>query len=524
MRPNTPTRRKGTSDVWKTIRRLNESHKDFKTHTHICHEVLEVEPGVFALCNVLLKLSKVSAVQVPTAFKAKSADNYADKKTDPTSWSTSAALDHLKTHETNKVGAKSVEKEHLRGVKRVDDIFASMQQSAAGIPSSQFSMNAKDHALTAQAEFVVFGNTSVSFNTFENKYWKDMHAAQHQFGSKTGNMAPAPALLSIDQLKKYITAEYEVMNIHIKYLLALKVEQSCGNTFAQAIHDGGTLANKRKYQAFGCQFMDPNWDRNFVVALGFVSLADSTTETVANAFSTTFQERFGFDFSKIFGSSVQDRAALSVSDALGMDEKHACMMHDGDKIGKSAYGGLERTKNKVAVNPFKEGTELVRSMHNMGKYFSYSQRLNELHKLSDTMQNSENQPKLCIKMDLNTTRVASVHSLLLSEVRMMYALIAYNSVHSMKWNINWPAVLEVEAVLNVSRITTTLAQYEHLFNGAYGNLISGLTLNSYRSLALNVVDTNQMTASPHLPRIERKHEDLTETGKVIISLVLIRNK
>ena len=389
---------------------------------------------------------------------------------------------------------------------RLDEIFdfsrgaTIVQEDAAGLATNCFAMSTKDQALTAQAQFFVFGNMAVSFSTFENKYWKEMHAAQHQYGGKMGNVA----LLSIDQLKKYITAEYDIMIIHIKYLLALKVEQAFGNTFAQAIHDGGTLTNKKKYQAFGCQFMDPLWDRNFVVALGFVSLPDSSTETVANAFSKTFEERYSFNFGKVFGSAVQDRAALSVSDALGMDEKHACMMHDGDKIGKSAYGGLERTRMKVAVNPFKQGTEIVKSMHDMGKYFSYSQRLKELHKLSDTMSNCENQAKLSIQLDLNTTRVASVHSLVLSEIRMMFALIAYDAVHSMLWNIDWPAVLEFEAVLNVSRITTTLAQYEDLFNGAYGPLISGLTLNSYRSMTLNVVDVKKMTASPHLPRIERK--------------------
>ena len=544
MRSNTPTKRRGTSKVWETIRRLCEGHTNFNTHTHICHESIEVEPGVFALCNCLLKLHKVSTPQVPKAFMLKS-----DKKNDHASWSTSGAVDHLKTHEKNNVGFKSLQNEKKRDARRLDDIFdftrgaTNAQQDAAvvggvatatiaTIPTKYFTMSTKDQALTAQAEFFSFGNMAVSFATFENEYWKEMltaqftygvNVAQHQHGGhhvKTGTAA----LLSIDQLKKFITAEFDIMNIYIKYLLALKVEQSCGNTFAQAIHDGGSLTNKKKYQAFGCQFMDPQWERNFVVALGFVALPDSITETVAKAFSDTFQQRYEFSFNMIFGSSVQDRAALFVSDALGFEERHACMMHDGDKIGKSAYGGLERTKKKVAVNPFKEGTALVDAMHNMGKYFSYSQRLQELHKLSDTMPHAGKQAKISIKLDLNTTRVASVHSLLQSEIRMMPALSAFEVVHSLSWNVNWQAALEFEAVLNVSRITTTLAQYEHLFNGAYGNLISGLTLNSYRSMALSVIDTKNMTASPHLPRVERKNVDLTEAGKVIISLVFIRNK
>jgi len=58
---------------------------------------------------------------------------------------------------------------------------------------------------------------------------------------------------------------------------------------------------------------------------------------------------------------------------LGLDEE-VCGMHDGDKIGQSAVGGLIRSKNKVQINPFQEGQELMKKAHKLGTYFSYSNR------------------------------------------------------------------------------------------------------------------------------------------------------
>jgi hypothetical protein len=57
---------------------------------------------------------------------------------------------------------------------------------------------------------------------------------------------------------------------------------------------------------------------------------------------------------------------------LGLDEE-LWVMHDGDKIGQFA-GGLIRTKNKVAINPFLEEQELMKKAHKLGTYFRYINR------------------------------------------------------------------------------------------------------------------------------------------------------
>ena len=59
------------------------------------------------------------------------------------------------------------------------------------------------------------------------------------------------------------------------------VEESKGNAFCQILHDGVTLGNKSKYQAFGLQFTNAKFECNHVVALGFKKVRDSTTHTVS---------------------------------------------------------------------------------------------------------------------------------------------------------------------------------------------------------------------------------------------------
>ena len=66
-------------------------------------------------------------------------------------------------------------------------------------------------------------------------------------------------------------------------------------------------------------------------------------------------EMMGMELTSIIGAAVQDRAALTVPEYIGLDEAEACDMHDGDKIGRSAIGELVRSNKKVAVNPFNNG-------------------------------------------------------------------------------------------------------------------------------------------------------------------------
>ncbi len=147
-------------------------------------------------------------------------------------------------------------------------------------------------------------------------------------------------------------------------------------------------------------------------------------------------------------------------------------MHDGDKIGQSAVGGLIRTKNKVAVNPFPEGQELMKKAHKLGTYFSYITRHSQLMSFR---QQLKDQPEIKIQVDLNTTRVAEQHGLLNTELNLNHLLRMYMSVHNDAPQLTtseWDNIAEIEGILNISKDLTTLMQFENLYNGAYGQIIT----------------------------------------------------
>ena len=88
-------------------------------------------------------------------------------------------------------------------------------------------------------------------------------------------------ILNRDQLVKHVRAEFNAFLHFLKLILNEKVLQSKGNQFAQLIHDGGTLKNKKKYQGMGIQFMDPRWRCNHVICTGFSRSFDGSDVGVA---------------------------------------------------------------------------------------------------------------------------------------------------------------------------------------------------------------------------------------------------
>jgi hypothetical protein len=168
-------------------------------------------------------------------------------------------------------------------------------------------------------------------------------------------------------------------------------------------------------------------------------------------------------------------------------------MHDGDKIGQSAVGGLIRSRLKVQINPFPEGQELMKKAHKLGTYFSYGNRHAQL--MTFRLQ-VKDQPELKIKVDLNTTRVAAQHGLLNSELKLNRLLRLYMTVHNdapQLTSSEWDTIAEVEGILNISKDLTTLMQFENLYNGAFGQIIKHVTLKRLRSDFIPVIDMQNVS-------------------------------
>ena len=126
------------------------------------------------------------------------------------------------------------------------------------------------------------------------------------------------------------------------------------------------------------KFVDPRWLCNLVVCIGFIAVLISQSEKVAALIKSTMTERTGYSLASFCGLMVSDRAALSVAEVAGMDEKEACVMRDGDKVGGAATGKLIRSVGGVVVNPFPAGRATMGRAQKMVTFFSYGPRRGDL--------------------------------------------------------------------------------------------------------------------------------------------------
>jgi hypothetical protein len=100
-------------------------------------------------------------------------------------------------------------------------------------------------------------------------------------------------------------------------------------------------------------------------------------------------------------------------------------------------------------------------VHRLAAFFSYSDSLRELHVHCGTTKCV----KIRLKLDLNTTRVTAIWALLMSVLRMKSAIVSYTgslTIIPKELDLVHQDFIDMaifEAVLNITRVTTTLAQY-----------------------------------------------------------------
>ena len=224
--------------------------------------------------------------------------------------------------------------------------------------------------------------------------------------------AKNPPILNSFGATEYANSEFELFKKSLNKELAPMVAESKGNAFCQILHDGVTLGNKSKYQAFGLQFTNAKFHCNHGVALGLKKVRDSRTGTVSRLGEDLIKDRTNVNFKQIVSSSVQDAAAKSVANAWEL-EVETCDMHDGDKVGASAIGRLVRKDGRRnIVNPFPEGQALEKKLNNQAKHFSASG--NNCQRYIDIIGSAEDRdslPQTMIKQDLCGTHMSSFHGL-----------------------------------------------------------------------------------------------------------------
>ena len=89
---------------------------------------------------------------------------------------------------------------------------------------------------------------------------------------------------------------------------------------------------------------------------------------------------------------------------------------------------------------------------------------------------------------------------------------------------DWNLIGEFEAVLNVTKIVSTLSQYESLYTGAFKTLLKISIFHRLRSGKLQVVDINQVTKSPTVIRTWININELSDVGEECVRRCLLEGE
>lgn len=153
---------------------------------------------------------------------------------------------------------------------------------------------------------------------------------------------------------------------------------------------------------------------------------------------------------------MSDFAALGVATHMG-HERHGCLMHNEMKVSLSLLGKLVRTRNKVVVNPFPEGMQIVQVVKALIKKFHHGH-------IQELWDHCTDCVKLRLNLSENATRVTGSHKEFHDTIRMIPGItehaIKTRSPESVAFISKLEPILELEALMAAVKRVTDLAQHE----------------------------------------------------------------
>jgi hypothetical protein len=242
---------------------------------------------------------------------------------------------------------------------------------------------------------------------------------------------------------------------------------------------------------------------------------------IAHVIEAAAQCTFGRSIHSVTNLVTSDGAALAVAEQEevfpGGVDSDLCLMHSAMKPGQAAEGELVRSRNKVIQNEFPDGKHLYNVVHKLAAYFSYSDRLDKLHTYCD----KTGCVKINLQLDINKTRVATIHGLFLSVILMKSAMQTYTAdlqhppAELSLSHTNFSDLVVFEGVLDVTRLTCVLAQFEQHANRAYRTLIKFLALQHLRQDFIWVIDVSTLGTNrgPRPTRVKMFKSEMSKTAR-----------
>ena len=484
--------------------RLGTTKRNRNNHTHFC-----------TFCDATICCRWTAPNQGRGgSYKSQDASRHIEKCDDALENNVVTAL--LKKKEAKEESVQKRELVKAEGLKEVEaiNLMQASKKIKVDLTQTTFKTLASptDVAIGAVARWIMYSPSCPPMSVLNEPEYIDILTAYKNLGDperkiKTPTMNRA-------QYIRHVNTEDAWVKKCIAEMIVKKHIKCKGNPFMQYIHDATTLDNSQKYLAIGAQFVPDDWSRNIVVALAFVPTKSTTGDACKILIENAFKACTSLEFDKVCGSGVQDKAALKTAQLLGL-EKESCDMHDGDKIGKSAIGELVRSRNRIPVNPFNEGKDLVKKFQDQAKHF-HSTPANQM-KLDNLLDRNKDLPNAKIQRDLNETRISARWNLLCSSLRMKKPMRLYEVEHGIAFlsEQDWKAGLDFEAVLNCSRKLCTLSQCENYFVASFGAVVRMDCHRTLTSEKIMVADLdNWQKDKPRPPRVEKNVADMTALGKI----------
>ena len=144
--------------------------------------------------------------------------------------------------------------------KRMSTMFTTgVGRHANRMQFDNYMTNTIDTFKSKMAAWYVYGKHQISNRTFDDKYSRNMMESCYHCdricapaSQERGSEVPAgkkDPSQTAKVLKYWVRAYFEVFFLLLKLIMSHKHHHAMGNSFAQALHDGGTLDNGKKYQA-----------------------------------------------------------------------------------------------------------------------------------------------------------------------------------------------------------------------------------------------------------------------------------
>ena len=442
-------------------------------------------------------------------------------------WQSSKVLDHLRSCDSlpNEVSDRIHKKTVSSKMKKEEDGI--MQAASTAMPlkmeggdvvfSSSLTPDTVAASKVAMARCIMYGKTRLPETIvecpFEREKLRLVFKAGHEAALNGKSVEDYP-FLHAKNVGDYVESEFNVMKALGKHWGNNLDAATQGNPHAQVQSDIVTLADRMPRQSIGHYSVCPRTNKELVVCTGFREVLDKTNPVCAEDMESQCLKFFGRKQLEVAHSIVTDVAAYGLGGTLEVPYdgaytlvKDKCMMHQTGKLcsfGMGTYSYKDGRGNDAFPCPQLKSFNL--DFANLEKMYRTKQNSRDLTQAAVVHGGC---PRLRFRSNFNTTRAAgSMHqhtvALRLKKVIGYFELENPARVTHNFTGQRWTELAEIQAIESVSGGLTMRCQEESKATAGfwYTWLDTAFGKLSGR-LPFKMIDTNNVTASPRLPYIDR---------------------